>query len=76
MRLQCYQTCYHVAARTARSLPLLALGIYAHMPAPTLSVYVDYYGGPSLIGPMVHIKTYTFNHFYSQYFGPINYGPP
>ena len=23
-----------------------------------------YYGGPQLTGPMVHIKTYMFNHFY------------
>ena len=25
-----------------------------------------YYGGPQLIGPVVYIKTYIFNHFYLQ----------
>ena len=25
---------------------------------------------------MVYIKTYIFNHFYRQYFGPVNCGPP
>ena len=26
-----------------------------------------YYEGPHLIGPMVYMKTYIFNHFYEQY---------
>ena len=32
--------------------------------------------GTILIGPMVYIKTYIFNHLYPTIFGPINYGPP
>ena len=27
----------------------------------------NYYGGPYSIGPMVHIKNYTFTYFYQQY---------
>ena len=28
------------------------------------ALFKNYHGGPLLIGPMVHIKTYIFNHFF------------
>ena len=32
---------------------------------PSNNIYsTNYHGGPYLIGPMVYIKTYRFNHFY------------
>ena len=34
---------------------------------PRYILVPNYYGGPKLIGPMVHMKTYIFNHFYQHY---------
>ena len=39
-----------------------------------LSFY-SYYGGPQLIGPVVYITTYIFNHFYQQYLVPLTMAP-
>ena len=33
------------------------------------------YGGPELIGPMVYIKTYIFDHFYPQYLVLLTMAP-
>ena len=37
--------------------------------------YELYYGGPQLIGPMVYIKTYIFNHFHYQYLVLLTMAP-
>ena len=43
-------------------------GIFLSCPRFLLSRLSVYYGGPYLIGPMVHMKTYILNHFYKQYY--------